>query len=116
MEFGTTRGKGIRLADVQARAVVGLLRADDRPLQGFGMKVTYRIEVRNSFPQCTKDRRANLTRCIVARVRVLQQAETCPAGNSREAKCEPRKGCHTCRGGDEGIYQCNSLSQSSTRR
>ena len=45
MQFITSRGKGVRLADVQARAVIGLLHADDKPLQGFGMKVTYRIEV-----------------------------------------------------------------------
>ncbi|KAI0089612.1 hypothetical protein BDY19DRAFT_113380 [Irpex rosettiformis] len=44
MKFVTARGCGIRLADVQARAATGLLHADDMPLQGFGMKVTYRIE------------------------------------------------------------------------
>ncbi|KAI0689334.1 hypothetical protein BC835DRAFT_1369370 [Cytidiella melzeri] len=44
MEFITNKGRGIRLADVLARATVGLHRADERPLQGFGTKVTYRIE------------------------------------------------------------------------
>ena len=45
VEFNTLHGKGIRLADVRARAVIGLIGADDRPLEGFGVKVTYRIEV-----------------------------------------------------------------------
>lgn len=43
--FSSDRGRGIRLADVYARGTIGLSGADDKVLQGFGMKVTYRIEV-----------------------------------------------------------------------
>jgi len=42
--FMTSRGKGIRLADLQARVDVGLVHRDLQPLEGFGTKVTYRIE------------------------------------------------------------------------
>ena len=45
VEFHTNGQKGISLADAQARLFHGLEQADDRLLEGFGTKVTYRIEV-----------------------------------------------------------------------
>ena len=45
MEFVTNHGKGVCLADIYAHTVIGLLGADEQPLQGFCAKVTYRIEV-----------------------------------------------------------------------
>lgn len=44
VEFWQNDRKGIRLADALARNFGSLQRADDRLLEGFGMKVTYRIE------------------------------------------------------------------------
>ncbi|GJE93138.1 hypothetical protein PsYK624_092970 [Phanerochaete sordida] len=44
VEFWVNGQKGIRLSDAQARAFSGLAQADDRLLEGFGTKVTYRIE------------------------------------------------------------------------
>ncbi|EKM57257.1 uncharacterized protein PHACADRAFT_254932 [Phanerochaete carnosa HHB-10118-sp] len=44
VEFWVNGQKGIRLSDAQARIFTGLAHADDRLLEGFGVKVTYRIE------------------------------------------------------------------------
>lgn len=54
VEFIANGVKGIRLADVRSRAIVGLRGADDRPLEGFGTKVTYRIEVSTRTPCCAR--------------------------------------------------------------
>lgn len=41
---------GISLRDAQAHNFRGLQAAEDRPLEGFGVKVTYRLEVRAPSP------------------------------------------------------------------
>ena len=48
VEFWVNGRKGISLADAQARVFSGLEQADDRLLEGFGTKVTYRVEVRGN--------------------------------------------------------------------
>lgn len=47
--FMTNHGTGIRLSDILEHKNTGLLHADSQPLEGFGTKVTYRIEVHLSF-------------------------------------------------------------------
>ena len=46
VEFWVNGQRGISLRDAQARVFSGLAQADDRLLEGFGTKVTYRLEVR----------------------------------------------------------------------
>ncbi len=43
--FNVNGSPGICLALAQVRNLEGLVDPDDRPLTGFGVKVTYRIEV-----------------------------------------------------------------------
>ena len=50
VEFWVNGQKGISLRDAQARVFSGLEQADDRLLEGFGTKVTYRLEVRIRSP------------------------------------------------------------------
>lgn len=45
VEFWVDGQQGINLADAHARSFSGLAGADDRLLEGFGTKVTYRLEV-----------------------------------------------------------------------
>lgn len=43
--YNVNGARGISLRDAQSHNFRGLAQAEDRPLHGFGVKVTYRIEV-----------------------------------------------------------------------
>ena len=55
IEFFVNGNKGIKLTDALSHNFRGLAHADDRLLDGFGVKVTYRIEVSQHPARCHRD-------------------------------------------------------------